>query len=243
MFRNLMIFFIFASSSLALYGCARNDLASDRINVGSNTAVFRATGNEPGWRLDIGTDQMILLTNFGQTRIVVPTPIAEPVNGTRKYRARTQDHELTVTMADRPCTDSMSGMPYPNTVRVVLDGGELTGCGGDPATLLQGAEWVVEDLNGPGLVKGSPVTLNFGPDGHLSGNASCNRFMSQYALTGEGLTIAKGATTMMMCEAALMTQERKFLDLLGAIQRFSLDSDGRLVLRTGDGRTIRARRD
>lgn len=245
MFRNLTLLAVFASLTLA--GCASKDPPSDRagggdIKAGATSAMFRATGNEPGWRLDIGADEMTLLTDTGQTRIVAPTPPAERVDGTRKYRTLTQDHKLTVTITDRPCTDSMSGMPHPNTVRVVLDGAELTGCGGDPATLLQGAEWMVEDLNGAGLVKGSSVTLNFGSDGHLSGNASCNRFMSQYTLTREGLTIAKSASSMMMCEEPLMTQEKKFLDLLGGVQQFDVGADGVLILRTGDGRAIRARR-
>ena len=42
----------------------------------------RATGNEPGWRLDIGSTELTLLTNFGQTRLVAATPIAQRSNAT-----------------------------------------------------------------------------------------------------------------------------------------------------------------
>jgi heat shock protein HslJ len=92
------------------------------------------------------------------------------------------------------------------------------------------------------LVAGSQVTLGFAPDGHLSGHASCNRFMSEYTLSGEGFSIAKAAGTRMMCDAALMDQEHRFLDALGGVQNFSIAADGTLLLKTGDGRTITARR-
>jgi len=86
------------------------------------------------------------------------------------------------------------------------------------------------------------VTLAFAPDGHLSGHASCNRFMSEYTLSGEGFSIAKAAGTRMMCDAALMEQERVFLAALGNTQNFSIAADGALLLRAGDWRTIVARR-
>lgn len=204
--------------------------------------AFRATGNEPGWRLDIGPTEMVLLTNFGQTRLVVPTPAARVSGAKTKYVARTDQGELTATIVDQLCVDSMSGMPHPQSVTVVVGGQALAGCGGEPASLLLGAEWTVVEIGGAPLVAGSQVTLAFAPDGRLSGHASCNRFMSKYTLTGEGLAIAEAAGTRMMCDAALMGQERAFLTALGATHSFSIAADGALLLQAGDGRTIRARR-
>jgi len=205
-------------------------------------APFRASGNEPSWRLDIGNTEMTLLTNFGQDRLVAAAPKAQVSGGTTRYVARTDQGELTATIVDQLCVDSMSGMPHPHTVTVVAGGQTLTGCGGEPASLLQGAEWNVVEIGGKPLVEGSKVTLAFTPDGHLSGQASCNRFMSEYTLSGEGLAISKAAGTRMMCDAALMEQERVFLAALGNTQNFSIAADGALLLRAGDGRTIVARR-
>lgn len=204
--------------------------------------AFRATGNEPSWRLDISRTEMTLLTDFGQTRLVAATPKAQVSGGTTTYVARTDQGALTATIVDQLCVDSMSGMPHPQSVTVVVGGQILAGCGGEPASLLQGAEWSVMAIEGAPLVAGSQVTLNFAPDGQLSGRASCNNFMSQYTLSGEGLAIAQGAGTRMMCDAALMDQERTFLATLGSVQNFSIDADGALLLRTGDGRTIKAQR-
>ncbi|MCC6377608.1 MAG: META domain-containing protein, partial [Burkholderiales bacterium] len=41
---------------------------------------------------------------------------------------------------------------------------------------------------------------------------------------------------------ALMAQEQLFLDVLQNVRRFDVRSDGALLLRTDDGRTITARR-
>jgi heat shock protein HslJ len=136
----------------------------------------------------------------------------------------------------------MSGMPHPNEVVVVFDGKRLNGCGGDPAALLQGAEWVVEDINGAGVIDGSRVTLNFVSGQRISGRASCNAYTGAYTLTGETLTISNTGVTMMACAPALMQQENLFLDVLKNVQGFALAADGALILRAGDGRTLTARR-
>jgi heat shock protein HslJ len=133
-------------------------------------------------------------------------------------------------------------MPYPNEVVVVFNGKQLNGCGGDPATLLQGGEWVVDYINGTGIIDRSLVTLNFAADRRISGRASCNTYTGAYTLTGEGLTISKTGVNTMACAQALMRQEELFLDVLKNVQRFALAPDGTLILRTGDGRTITARR-
>jgi len=249
MLRALTIAVICGALTTTLSGCSiASSTASPPPSVapeqspGTVRAPFRATGNEPSWRLDIGNTEMTLLTNFGQDRLVAATPKAQVSGGTTRYVARTDKGELTATIVDQLCVDSMSGMPHPQKVTVVVGGKTLTGCGGEPASLLQGAEWAVVEIGGKALVAGSKVTLAFAPDGHLSGNASCNRFMSGYKLSGEGLAIAEPAGTRMMCDAALMDQESKFLAALGSVHNFSIAADGALLLRTGDGRTILARR-
>ena len=203
---------------------------------------FRATGNEPSWRLDVGSAEMTLLTNFGQDRLVAVTPTAQVSGGTTRYVARTHQGDLTATIVNQLCVDSMSGMPHPKSVTVVVGGRTLTGCGGEPASLLQGAEWSVVEIGGTPVIAESKVTLDFAQDGRVSGQASCNSFTSAYTLSGEGLTISKAAGTRMMCDPALMDQEGRFLDALGGVQSFSLAADGALLLKTSKGSAIKAQR-
>ncbi|MDZ7621957.1 MAG: META domain-containing protein [Candidatus Competibacteraceae bacterium] len=204
--------------------------------------VFRATGNEPGWLLEIGDQETTLLTNYGENRLAAPTPVPERTSDGQIYVANIDGQSLTVTISAQLCADTMSGMPHPNTVTVLLDGETLRGCGGDPAALLHGAEWVVEDLNGGGIIDRSRVTLNFAADGRVFGSGSCNTYNGGYVLTGEGLTLSRAATTMMACPPALMSQESRFFELLEKVQRFEIGADGALILHTEDLRMIAARR-
>jgi heat shock protein HslJ len=211
-------------------------------SAGGVHVPFRASGNEPSWRLDIGETEMTLLTNFGQDRLVAAAPKPHVSGATTRFVTRVDQEEFAATIVEQLCIDSMSGMPHPQSVTVVVGDRTLNGCGGEPASLLQGAEWTVVSIAGKPLVAGSKATLTFAPDGSLSGHASCNRFMSEYKLSGEGLSIASAAGTRMTCEARLMQQEQAFLAALSGIRSFSISADGALLLRTGDGRTIEARR-
>jgi heat shock protein HslJ len=204
---------------------------------------FRATGNEPGWRLDITGTTMTLLADYGNRRIELPAPQPETSAGLKRYTSSYGGKDLKVSIFERRCTDTMSGMPYPHAVVVVFEGRTLHGCGGYPAALLQGAEWVVEDLNGRGIVDRSRMTLRFGSDGRVSGRTSCNTYSGTYSLTGEVLTVSHGAMTRKACAESLMSQEDEFLGLLRNVRRFSMSPDGALVLYTGDRRTIKARRE
>jgi heat shock protein HslJ/uncharacterized lipoprotein YbaY len=212
---------------------------SECVRTDRGEVAFRAGGNEPGWRLEMGT-RTLFTTADGTTRIEALTPVAASTLTSRRYIVTPT---LGVTVVDRLCVDTMSGMPRPNSVTVVLDGRELHGCGGDPASLLQGGEWVVEDIAGAGIVDGSYATLNFGADGELAGSGSCNRYSGSYTLTGEGLSVSsKTAMTMMACVPALMQQESRFMQLLSQVRRFRFGVGGALILEAGDGGTITARR-
>lgn len=93
---------------------------------------FRAMGQEPGWYLEIdrgGT--MLMVADYGERRVTVPRP--EPIvdREARRvtYRAATDAHELEVGIRGTTCRDAMSGIPFPMTVVVHLDGHPYRGCG------------------------------------------------------------------------------------------------------------------
>jgi heat shock protein HslJ len=224
--------------------------AADEATAASDTPAelpglpiaLRAAGNEPGWRIDMSATELVLTTLDGETRAGAPAIDTTFTDGGVRYVAAGEKGQIAVKVVDQLCVDSMSGMPYPQQVRVRVDERELSGCGGDPASLLQGPEWSVAEIGGAAIVKDSAVSLNFGTDGTLSGGSSCNRFMSAYTLTGESLSITQGAGSMMMCEEPLMAQEGKFLALLATVNRFEIAPDGALHLKAADGQSIRATR-
>jgi len=209
--------------------------------VGPADERFRARGNEPFWSLEI-TRSTLTFRPLEGSPIVLPSPRPEIVGRDRRYTARGDGHEITVTVTDRVCADDMSGMPYPSAVTAVVDGKEYRGCGGEPATLLQGKEWVVEDIDRGGIIDRSRVTLNFDAQGRVFGRSGCNTYNGRYTLTGENLTVASPVTTLKACAESLMQQERRFLEILGDVQRFEFSEIGALILHAANGRTITARR-
>ena len=231
------------ASLAVLASCAGVDgISGAAVQADQTSKAFRARGNEPSWALDIHGGEMTLITLKDMKRLVAPTPAPQRTAAFTRYAARADGTDFTVTVFERLCRDSMTGMPHPNAVEVLLDGGKLTGCGGDPASLLRGREWVVADINGAGFVEGSRATLNFGEDGRVSGRASCNNYTGQYSLSGEGVTVSNTAGTMMACAPPLMRQEGLFLGVLRDVRRFDFRPDGALLLQTDDRRTIVARR-
>jgi heat shock protein HslJ/membrane-bound inhibitor of C-type lysozyme len=199
-----------------------------------------ARGNEPGWNLSIGDAEIELVTDYGATRSTFPKPAPATSGDATRYVVA--DANLTITLLERPCADTMSGMFYPLTVTIEREEGVLSGCGGEPASLLLGPERVVENIGGDRLIGDSRATIAFREGGRVDGLASCNRYTATYKLTGEGLSITGGASTMMACEPSLMAQERRFLDALAAITRFEIAPDGALVLLAADRPRLIARR-
>ena len=203
--------------------------------------TFRAQGNEPSWSLTKTADGITFKTLDGKSVTLSPLPAAQKDVGIETYRSAGGAEPFAVTIADKICIDSMSGMPFPSLVTVQAGNTKYAGCGGEPASLLRG-DWAVEQIAGKPIVSESHPSLTFGVDGQMSGDASCNRFFGGYALTGEGLTITPGGSSMMMCEQPKMDQEQLLLALLGKIGSFAIEADGSLLLRAGDGRSITARR-
>ena len=209
--------------------------------AGTADETFRAHGNEPFWGLEI-TRTTITFSSPDAKPISLPAGEPALSERGRRYAARSEGHQLTATVSDKACQDGMSGMTYPNTVSVTVDGRELHGCGGDPGSLLAGSAWVVEDIDHKGIIDDSRVTLTFAADGKLTGRAGCNSYTGRWKLTGETLTIGSTAATQMACADALMRQEQVFLSVLAGVERFDLDRTGALVLTAKDGRTLTARR-
>jgi heat shock protein HslJ len=84
-------------------------------------------------------------------------------------------------------------------------------------------------------VAGSQVSLEFLPDGTLSGNAGCNSFGGQYTLDGDQLSVKEVNSTLMACDNQdVMAQETRFLDALKQASAYQIAGD-QLTITTGEG--------
>jgi len=220
---------------LALTATTLALLAAPVLANGSET--FRAQGNEPSWSIRMSDGAMTFQPMDGEPVTVKPIPTPRQDGTTDIYEAKVGADSFALTVASKICTDTMSGMPFPKSVTVALGAKTFNGCGGEPATLLQG-QWNITEIDGKPAIAGSTPTIGFEADGKVNGNGSCNRFFGGYTLTGEGLTASDLGASMMMCEQSLMDQEMKVLDILKALAGFGIGEDGKLILRTNDGRTI-----
>ena len=203
---------------------------------------FIARGQEPGWMITMDTGTISLTADFGALQLRFPRTAPQVSADGIRYLTEAEDRRLSVWIEPRICADIATGMPHPYQVRYELDGKGHPGCGGEPKSLLTGGEWIVETIGGAPMVDKSGATILFMEEGRVAGNASCNRFVGGYSLTGEGLSFSQMGTTMMACEEDLSLQEARFLELLQAVFRFEISPEGRLVLHTPDGRSITAKR-
>ena len=201
---------------------------------------FTARGNEPGWMLKISGDRLRLTLDYGAREVEAALPAPVITDRTTVYQLPEQGINLRIR-EDR-CSDTMTGMPYPNSVVLEFEGQRLNGCGGEPRALLEGPEWTVNSLAGDPLPDEVSVSINFLEDDRVAGSSGCNRFMGGYELTGEGLSFGQIAGTMMACPEPQMKTEQHFLELLRGVTRFEITPDGGLLLITSDDERISAKR-
>ncbi|MBA3942374.1 MAG: META domain-containing protein [Sphingopyxis sp.] len=202
-------------------------------------ATYMALGTEPGWTLEITPDHLNYDGDYGETKIRIANPGAEPSMNGRAYVT----DRLSVVIKEAPCSDGMSDRRFADTVRIVADGKTLQGCGGKilPPDELAGSNWTFVSIGGVPVAADRPTALQF--DGNrLSGSAGCNRFSGGYAVDGTTLKAGPLMATEMACPGAGMTQEAAFFKLMAAPVSLTFADDGTLILTGSGGQTAVLRR-
>jgi heat shock protein HslJ len=96
---------------------------------------------------------------------------------------------------------------------------------------IRGITWRAEDIGGRGLIDRSRVTLVLAADGRVSGIASCNAYTGRYTLDGGSLAIGElTLASAKSCAPSLANQERRFVEVLGAVRRVELLPTGALLV-------------
>jgi heat shock protein HslJ len=106
-------------------------------------------------------------------------------------------------------------------------------CGGDAGDP-DGRIWTLTQLDGAPTATGTLVTISF-VDGEVTGSTGCNTYSSTATWSDGDLSIDPGiVATRRVCDAPIMEQEQRFLDLLLEADAYEVDGD---ELRLFDGDT------
>ncbi|MFN7164382.1 MAG: META domain-containing protein [Hyphomonas sp.] len=222
--------------------CAKSGGYGEAVAAGASAqAKWIARGHEPFWNVSIEAGEIVLVYDLGAKTYRTAAPEPEAIAGGRRYTGTPP--VLVMTVLDKVCGDSMTGLPYPETVSVAYGEQTFEGCGGDPHALLTGADWVIERINGSAVAAGARVSLAFDSrEGRITGRSGCNAYGAEYSVGGEGIGFGPVMTTEMACANALMMQERRLYDALALVDGYQLEKDGALVLTGPEGTQIVARR-
>lgn len=104
-----------------------------------------------------------------------------------------------------------------------------------------GTEWRVVayasgDQGTASVIGNTQMSARFGDDGRVTGNAGCNQFFADYALSDAALTVGPAGATSMFCAEpeGLMEQEAAYLGALRSATTLRRNGDA-LELRSTDG--------
>jgi len=89
------------------------------------------------------------------------------------------------------------------------------------------------------VIIGTEITTNFGEDGQVTGNASCNDYFAPYETEGDQIiTIGSGGVTQKFCAEPeeIMQQESEYLAALETVATYRIDGLS-MNMRTAEGST------
>lgn len=103
---------------------------------------------------------------------------------------------------------------------------------------LAGSEWRPSFVIDAVIPSGVHMSVEFKPDGALSGDGGCNRFFGSYSISGNRIKIGPIASTRIGCPG-LLELETAFFATLEAAKSFEMDGTT-LVLFNGAGTKLAA---
>ncbi len=203
---------------------------------------FKAVGTEPFWGLKIFGDRIEL--NMMEDTLVVPhaDPIRVQDANIKMYRVQTEGTTMDVIIAQKECTNAMSGevSPYTVTISYKRTGDEATraleGCGTYITDYRLNDIWVLEEMKGKKVTKedfnGSdvPYLEIYTDKNRFSGFSGCNRITGGLFYEKDLLRFGQVASTQMACPK--MDMEREFLNALQSSTQYTVENN-RLYLSNG----------
>ena len=86
-------------------------------------------------------------------------------------------------------------------------------------------KWVAQSVQSVNSTVQGDLTLEFGADMSASGFGGCNRYNTQYTLTGGQISFTAVASTRMACADTVMSQEMAFFSALQSVNHILITGD------------------
>jgi uncharacterized membrane protein len=99
----------------------------------SSSAIFRCVGNEPGWTLDIRTDSLVFVGDYGEIHDGFPAVTPRTGDGLWYWEAEKRGESgefarIVALVARDSCSDGMSDRVYGYRARVIYGAKAWIGC-------------------------------------------------------------------------------------------------------------------
>ncbi len=99
-------------------------------------------------------------------------------------------------------------------------------------------KWLVEDIDGRGVIDNAQTTLEIDQDGSVTGSTAVNRYSGKAEIEGQTIQFGPLAMTRRAGPKPLMDQESRFVAALGKVSRFRIEQTGLLYLSDSEGNDL-----
>lgn len=214
--------------SLALFVMFVSSVFSQGVDDFKNGLDFVGSGTEPFWEIKIDFEKGIFFNSAdGIMKFETGIPESTPVKDKEGviYTAKTKKYEVKVQTLKETCSDGMSDISYPYSVKINIinidknEKTELSGCGNYTCDYRLDDIWVLEKFKGAEIKKEQysktkPYIEIKIKDSRIGGNTGCNDFYGTVELKGETMLINKNISMTKMACTDIMNFESDFINAI-----------------------------
>ena len=92
------------------------------------------------------------------------------------------------------------------------------------------AEWSINAIAGEVVPEDIDASITFSDEDRLLARAGCNNLVSRFTMDENRLELAMTMSTQMMCEDAIMAQERNLAEALESIHSYSIEGNTLIIM-------------
>jgi len=180
------------------------------VNFGA--FIFKATGNEPSWLLQIDDQQQLSFKSIDDHQLNLSSAISEVTRMSDGDAIRLQTNtegKFNVTLLPGNCNDNMSGKKFGQTVQVMVQTPEMEqpvlykGCGMYKGAYQVNQKWMLTSIDGTALPKTEKSNMPYLTiqllEGKMYSYSGCNYLNGTVNMKGERLIFGPVAATKKAC--------------------------------------------